>query len=110
MWEKVKSWSKRLFITKYIVVRNELIPWQMIYADRVDIKIILAQSELLATVDLVSGFEFNRLIKSAYLSNGLWSWLMMKILINRNGDNYKYMRIDADNVVFITDLTGLTEN
>jgi hypothetical protein len=110
MWENLKDWFKKSFITKYIIVRNELIPWQMIYADRVDIKIILAQSELLATLDVVNGFEFKRLIKSAYLSNGIWSWFIMKILINGNGNNYKYMRVDAGSVLFITDLTGLTEN
>ena len=110
MWEKIKKKAKDFFETKYIIIRNGLIPWQMIYADRVETRVVLAKSELLSIASWMDGFHFTQRIKHAYLSNGIWSWMLMKVLINRNGNDYKYKRIRAVDVVFITDLTALTEN
>lgn len=110
MREKVKKWIKRLFITKYIIVRNEIILWQLIYVNRTETKYILASSELLSSVSFSERLKFSKAIKEAYKARAIWSWLLMKILINRNGSDFKYKRIREVDVVFLTDLTGLTEN
>lgn len=110
MREKVKKWFKRLFIVKYIIVRNEVILWQLFYVDRTESKYVLATSELLTTVSFLERLEFSKVIKKAYQANAIWSWILMKILINRNGNDYRYKRIRSIDAVFISDLTGITES
>jgi hypothetical protein len=110
MRERVKKWIRKLFRTKYIIVRNEIILWQLIYVNRTESKYILASSELLSEVSFSDRLKFSKAMKEAYKTRAIWSWILMKILINRNGRDFKYKRIKAVDVVFLTDLTGLTEN
>ena len=110
MREKIKNWIIKLFVTKYIIVRNEMVLWQLFYINRTETKYILASSELLSEVNFFDRLSFSKVMKRAYRSSAIWSWLIMKILINRNGHNYKFRRIKAVDVVFITDLTGITAN
>lgn len=110
MWKKVKDWLNKTFAIKYIIIRNEMIQWHLYTGNRKSIRYALAQSELLSEVSLLSEFKFSRAIKKAYAARGIWSFLLMKILIRWNGMKYKYRRIRERDVVFVTDLTGLTGN
>lgn len=110
MWKKVKEWLSKTFIIKFIIVRNGIIEWHLYYRNRKAVKYALAQSELLAEVNIFKEFKFSKAIKRAYVARGIWSFLLMKILIRWHGAKYKYRRIRARDVVFVTDLTGLTGN
>jgi len=110
MWEKLKKWFVNVFVTQYIIKQNDLLLWHVFYADRTETKYSLGQSKLLSQVHLWKGFEFSRIIKKAYTSNGLMSLILIKILIIKHGKEYKYKRIKAMDVVFVTDLTGITGN
>lgn len=106
MKERIKNWFKRLFRTKYIIVRNEVVLWKLLYVDRTETKYILASSELLSEVKFLDSLVFSKVMKRGYQSSAIWSWILMKILINRNGKDYRYKRIQTDDLVFRSDLTG----
>jgi hypothetical protein len=110
MKERIKSWIKKVFLMKYIIVRNEFVLWHLMYAYHTQTKYVLASSEMLTKVGVYDGFTFSTKMRKAYQTNAFWSWVLIKILIYRNGEKYKFKRIKAKNLVFLTDLTGLTEN
>ncbi|MEQ8624384.1 MAG: hypothetical protein RJQ00_06005 [Vicingaceae bacterium] len=106
----MKDWLNKTFVIKYIIIRNEMVQWHLYTRNRRSIRYALAQSELLSEVNLLSEFKFSRAIKKAYAARGIWSFLLLKILIRWYGVKYKYRRIKEDDAVFVTDLTGLTSN
>lgn len=110
MRERIKKWFVKVFMTKYIIIRNGVILWQLFYPDRTEIKYTLAPSDLLSELSLLKDFEFSRIIKKAYLSNGLMSFLIIRFLIKKHGKKYRYRRLRAKDVVYVTDLTGLNRN
>lgn len=110
MWKEIKNWWSKTFETKYIIVRNKMIRWHLFYKNRSTIKYALAQSELLSEVHFINKFKFSKRLKKAYTASGVWSFLLMKVLIKWHGKKYKYKRIKEGDAVFVTDLTGLTRN
>lgn len=104
MRERLKKWGIKLFVTKYLIVRNEIVLWQLFYVNRTDTKFILASSELLTKVKLFDGLIFSKILKNGYQSNAFWTWLLIKILINRNGHKYKYKRIKATEITHVNEL------
>jgi hypothetical protein len=110
MWESVKKWFVQMFMTKYMIVRNGLLLWQVFYPDRTETKYCLAKSELLSKLSFLNDFAFSRYIKRAYTSNGVMSFILIKFLIWKHGRKFRFRRIKAIDIVFVSDLTGITEN
>ncbi len=110
MMKRIRKWLKSIFVTKYVIARNGIIKWHLIYSNRTVIRYTKGKTELLTSWSFTKDWQFGRALKKADVSNAIWSFIQIKILINRQGDKYRFKRVRANDVVFLTDLTGLTGN
>ncbi len=110
MVERIKRWFIKVFLTKYIIVRNGLLLWQFYYPDRVETKVVLAKSQLLSKISFKKGLIYTRLLKGAFTMNLIMSYLLFSYLKQKNRGKYKFKIIKATDAVFLSDLTGLTGN
>ena len=110
MWEKIKKQFEGLFVTKFVIVRNKLIPWQTIYANRVETRVVLGKGNFLSKDTRLNDYRFTEQSSNLYLANGLWSYVLMKILIRRFGNDHKFKRLKAKEIVFMNEVQGLRKD
>jgi|GEM_PF-2772061 len=109
--EKIKKIKERLhdlFCSKYVITKNKVLSW-LIYRQNGQPKIarILGITYVLAKDESSS---YSRQLSKAKTFNKLSAYLLLWYLKRGNQPGTIYRLVKVGSAIFITDLTGLTNN
>lgn len=110
--EKIKDWLRSIFVTKYVITRRKVLAWLILRKGQEQkIENVFGQTQLLVSKEkFFLQHYYSKYIGNAKKMNRLQAWIWLKWLQRINEKKYKFEILTENRAVFITDLTGLTEN
>lgn len=110
--EKIRAWLRSIFVVKYVITKREILAW-LIFKKGQESKVqnVLGQTQLLVSKEkgLLQHY-FSHYINKSKKMNRIQAVIWLKWLRKISEKKYVFELMDAEKAIFITDLTGLTEN